>query len=119
MLQLPCVLWPESSGGPPLPRSEMALVAALTLSGFFQGLTSPLFYELAAELIFPVKEGMSAGILVLLLNASAMVVILCNNVLEGGSMNVIITGTVLAVGLLVGLCVREDYRRPQDARPAR
>ena len=49
MLQLPCVLWPESSGGPPLPRSEMALVAALTLSGFFQGLTSPLFYELSAE----------------------------------------------------------------------
>lgn len=29
-----------------------------------QGLTSPLFYELAAELIYPVKEGMSAGILV-------------------------------------------------------
>ena len=39
--------------------------------------------------------------------------------LRGGSMNVIITGTVLAVGLLVGLCVREEYRRPQDARPAR
>jgi hypothetical protein len=27
------------------------------LAGFFQGLTSPLFYELSAELIYPVKEG--------------------------------------------------------------
>ena len=99
---------------PPLPRSETALVTALTLAGVFQGLTSPLFYELSAELIFPVKEGMSAGILVLLLNASAMVVILCNNSLQGGSMNLIMSATVLSVGLLVGLFVREEYRRPQD-----
>ena len=110
----------------------------MTLAGFFQGLTSPLFYELSAELIYPVKEGgkgaetgererargvekkrmgeekrdycaspqfvhpscslplfspptpphtpsgMSAGILVLLLNFSAFVLIFLNSVLSSG-----------------------------------
>ena len=136
LLQLPCVLWPASgsSSSPtpfppngtffsleanfnqsPLPRSEITLIAALTLSGFFQGMTSPLFYELAAELIYPIKEGMSAGILVLLLNSSAMVIILCNNSLQGGSMNLIMTSTVLLVMFIVAIFVKEQYRRPQDA----
>ena len=53
--QLPCVLY--GGGAPPIPRTETTLVVSVTLAGFFQGLTSPLFYELSAELIYPVKEG--------------------------------------------------------------
>ena len=113
-LQLPCAWWGGGEQDGVLPRSEFTLVLALTLAGMFQGATSPLFYELAAELIYPVKEGMSAGILVLLLNVSAAIMIFIQNVLSGGTMNVIITGSTLFVLLLVLVCVRENYGRPQN-----
>ena len=53
-LQLPCALYP---GKPQLlPRSEFSLGGSLLLAGAFQGFTTPLFYELAAELLYPVSK---------------------------------------------------------------
>ena len=109
-IQLPCFLWNDGI----VARSEFTLVLALTLAGFFQGATTPLFYELAAELIYPVKEGMSAGILVLLLNLSAAIVICVQNVLSSGSMNMIATCSVFSVLVLVVFFVREIYTRPKN-----
>ena len=88
---------------------------AVTLAGLFQGLTAPLFYELCAELTYPVTEGMSAGLLVLLLNASSGVLILLNDYLMADSMNVIMAATFAAVLIVVMVGVREEYRRPRDA----
>ena len=96
-------------------HSMATLVAALTLAGFCQGLTTSLFYELAAELLYPVREGMSAGILVLLLNASAGVLIFANSALPAADMNLIETATVGACLATVALLVKEEYKRPQDA----
>ena len=96
-------------------RSEATLVTAVTLAGLFQGLTAPLFYELCAELTYPVTEGMSAGLLVLLLNASSGVLILLNDYLMADSMNVIMAATFAAVLIVVMVGVREEYRRPRDA----
>ena len=53
-LQLPCgFIYGDSN---PLPRSKLTMILSLTLAGFFQGITSPLSYELSAELIYPIKE---------------------------------------------------------------
>merc|ERR1711871_173676 len=47
-LQLPSVIWSAdaSTGGGLLPQSTLMLILSLSLAGFFQGVTSPMFYEL-------------------------------------------------------------------------
>ena len=110
----PCSLLPAGAA-PPLPRSQAGLLLSLVVAGFAQGLTTPLVYELAAELLYPVKEGMSAGILVLLLNASCALLIVGNDLLPPDAMNEIMTATAAACFIAVGLGVREEYRRPVDA----
>ena len=62
----------------------------------------------------PLVAGMSAGILVLLLNAAAGVMIVLNNYLSTGYMNGIMTVTYGCMLLMIALCVREEYGRPQD-----
>ena len=111
LLQLPCFLYTE----PPIHTTEMGLIISITLAGFFQGLTSPLVYELAAELIYPVKEGMSAGIIVMLLNAAAGVTIFMNGQIEPGAMNLIMVMCLVLVALCVG-AVKEQYNRPQNMK---
>jgi len=105
------MIWNSSATDRP---SEFALVLALCISGFFSGSTTPLFYELSAELIYPVKEGVSAGILVMLLNATSCITIFLNNIASGTSMNMIMTGTVFFVLLAVVFFIQEEYRRPQN-----
>lgn len=51
-----------------LPASFISLTMAASLSGSVQSATSPLFYELCAELTYPVPEGTSAGFLAFLWN---------------------------------------------------
>ena len=52
---------------------------------------------------------------VLLLNASAGVMIKLNDYLSPGSMNFIMTATFTSALLLIGAFVKEDYRRPLNA----
>merc|ERR1712151_1337424 len=92
---------------------DWSLAMALTMSGFFQGVTEPLCYELAAELMHPVKESTSAGILVFVLNTVAGFMIGANSLLTAASMNYIINGAVLVVLLSIAIGVDEVYRRPQ------
>ena len=108
-LQLPLL-----SFGRLLPRSTGSLIVAVTLEGFFYGLTSPLFYELGAELVYPVREGTSAGLLVLLLNLTSGLMIFLNNFLPGTVGNLIMTVAFFACLLCIALCVREEYKRPLD-----
>jgi hypothetical protein len=44
-----------------LPSSIGSLAISLALAGLAQSATSPLLYELCAELTYPVPEGTSAG----------------------------------------------------------
>jgi len=112
MFSLPCcgVTQPSSI----LPRNNWSLATALTIAGIFQGVLEPLCYELAAELMYPVKESTSAGFIVLTLNVVAGLMIAANTVLDATHMNYIMTIAILAmfVGILLG--VREEYKRPQD-----
>ena len=111
-LQLPVL----SDGSAPLiahtNATQATLTTASTLEGFFQGITMPLFYELAAELLFPLREGMSASLLVLLWNASAAVLILLNGYIPSADINLVMAATLAVVLLVIGACVKEEYRRP-------
>eukprot|EP00948_MAST-09A_sp_MAST-9A-sp1_P000026 g26.t1 len=111
MFQLPLSDTIHSTGL--MPRSTGTILSAIIASGLFQGATSPLFYELAAEIIYPLKEGASGSLIVLILNISSGIVILSNNVLSSGPINIVMTASVLLVLLVVLLGVTETYKRPR------
>jgi len=92
--------------------TQTLLVVAISLNGVFKDACSPLFYELAAELIYPMKESMSAGIIVFLLNMSAGVMIFLDSYLDGGGMNYGMCGVLFIVILFVSAFVKEAYKRP-------
>ena len=96
-----------------LPESEASLTISLILAGFAQGTCTPLFYELAAEIVYPQSEGMSAGIIVCVLNLSSLVVILLNNYFNPGAMNFVMALTIVAVTIVV-FFVKEEYKRPKS-----
>ena len=85
----------------------------MALNGLFYGITSPLFYELSAELIYPQKEGLSAGTLVFVLNAVTMVVIGVDAILSYRYIN-FIYGIIIGLLLLILFSVKEEYRRPRN-----
>ena len=119
-MQLPIL----SEDTPPLialPNATRAstLTAASTLEGFFQGMTAPLIYELSAELLYPLREGMSAGFLVLLWNASSAVLIFLNGYIPSADINLVMTATVACVMVAIGLFVKEEYRRPCNEAASR
>ena len=70
--------------------------------------------ELAAEIAHPVSEGISCGILVLLLNVSSAVLIKLNDSLQPASMNLIMVATLAAVAIAIAAGVTEVYRRPSN-----
>merc|ERR1712039_325565 len=81
----------------PLPHSDLSLTLVLTLCGIFAGVATPLFYELAAELLYPAKESTSAGILVFIMNAIEGVMIYLNNDFTASGMNCTMVVAVLIV----------------------
>jgi len=81
-----------------LPHPLWILGTAIVLAGLFLGATSPLFYELGAEMTFPVSEGTSAGILTLLLNVGALIFLAVSAYTDPNWMNVIMTGSVCLHG---------------------
>ena len=92
--------------------SEAWLILCITLQGVFKDATSPLFYELSAELLYPQKESVSAGYLVLLLNLSAGVMIALDDVLAGDVMNLVMIAVLGLVIVAIGAGVTETYKRP-------
>jgi len=115
-LSLPCfgVKAPNSI----LPHADWSLVTFLTLVGFFQGAAEPLFYELGAELMYPAKESTSAGVIVLVTNVVAGIMITFNSYLTAAFMNYIVCSFILIVGLSVLFGVHESYKRPQNSPKA-
>merc|ERR1712137_209989 len=96
-----------------MPQSLGSVGAALALAGLTQSATSPLLYELCAELTYPVPEGTSAGVLALLWNIFCLIVIFMSPVIPQGAINGIMAGTSILVLGLVG-SVKEVYKRPSS-----
>ena len=73
-VEAPCSYWHFLS----TPESQMhigSLFAACILYGFFINATVPIFYELAVEGTYPVAEGITTMIIVLLNQSSGLVYI--------------------------------------------
>ena len=78
----------------------------------FLGATTPLFFELGAEVTFPSNEGVSAGLISGMLNFGGLVLLVALGSIPPSWDGALITGTVLVCALLV-VPVREVYLRSQ------
>eukprot|EP00747_Dinoflagellata_sp_TGD_P051095 gnl/TRDRNA2_/TRDRNA2_147151_c2_seq1.p1 gnl/TRDRNA2_/TRDRNA2_147151_c2~~gnl/TRDRNA2_/TRDRNA2_147151_c2_seq1.p1 ORF type:complete len:344 (+),score=32.54 gnl/TRDRNA2_/TRDRNA2_147151_c2_seq1:35-1033(+) len=110
LLSLPCFLYSVS----PLGHTGASLIASLALVGVFHGATTPLFFELGAELTFPSKESMSAGLLVGIFNGATLVMAQLKTDIASDNMIFIQVCVVGAAAVIVLVGVREAYRRPQN-----
>ena len=59
-----------------LPRSSLSLYAGAIVGGFLNQGTIPLFYEMGCEVVFPIPEGLSMGVLTLLNNVACLIFLL-------------------------------------------
>merc|ERR1719473_2241434 len=89
-----------------------SLFAASFLMGLGNGGANPLFYELGAEITYPVPEGTSAGVLVLIWNATSFIVIFLPKGI-GLAMNWIFLGLIVFCMVLVA-SAKEKYLRPAN-----
>lgn len=55
---------------------NVSICVLLIVAALFQGATDPLFYEITAEVTYPLPEGISAGLIVLIYNASTLIMLL-------------------------------------------
>lgn len=94
-------------------RSPFLITCVICCMGLGQGVALPFFFELGAELTFPVPAGTSGGILSFVWNAVAMVMIALPAGL-GVNMNWVYLGLIGSSITLVGY-VRERYSRPSDS----
>jgi fucose permease len=92
--------------------APLIAVVLLFISGVSQGAVSPLIYELAAELLYPVSEGLSGGILVLILNGACFATIFLKDYLDANVMNFAMSCFIFVVTSIVFFGVKETYRRP-------
>merc|ERR1712228_713273 len=102
-----------AQGKSPLPENAATIFAALALAGLAQSATSPLLYELCAELTYPVPEGTSAGVLACLWNLFSLIVIFISPTISPGAISGIMAGTTVLVIAMVA-SVKEVYRRPSS-----
>jgi uncharacterized membrane protein YgcG len=80
------------------------------LAGVFQSACDPLFYELAAEISFPLEEGSSASVIAFLFNAATLVMLFVAPAISLTFFNAIMTATMVVCAL--GVCfTKESYHR--------
>eukprot|EP00048_Salpingoeca_helianthica_P019895 m.246035 g.246035 ORF g.246035 m.246035 type:complete len:468 (-) comp40654_c0_seq1:22-1425(-) len=96
---------------PLLPSAPALMVILLVAAGFFQSACDPLFYEMAAEISYPMPEGTSAGFIALLFNVATLVMLFVAPVIAMNLVNTIMTLTMLLGGLGTWFLVKEAYHR--------
>jgi FLVCR family MFS transporter len=93
--------------------SKLLLSVPATLAGFFLGATTPLFYELGAELTYPLGEGVSASMLTLFINLFSLLLLVISPYIPAKWMNSIMPFTAIGcLGLM--MLVREQYKRADN-----
>ena len=106
-IQLPSSLYPDT---PDLVSgSEVTVIGAAILAGGFLGSTTPLFFELMAELTYPLPGSISTGIMTFLqsISAAGFLVVPPSFIT---SMNVVMTAAV-GITLTLVVFVKEEYLR--------
>lgn len=90
------------------------VLTAVLCTGFTYGLCSPIFYELAAKLIYPVNEGISISVLIFLLNISACTLTALAPVIGPSSLTGVFIAMLIASVLIMGFCVKTSSRQTED-----
>ena len=94
----------------PVPATPSSIMIIGTLAGVFQSACDPLFYELAAEISFPLEEGTSASLIAFLFNAATLIMLFVAPVISLTLFNSIMAATMLVCAL--GVCFsKESYPR--------
>jgi FLVCR family MFS transporter len=94
----------------PIPSSETSIMIIGTMAGVFQSACDPLFYELAAEISFPLEEGTSASLIAFLFNAATLIMLFVAPVISISLFSTIMTATLIVCAL--GVCFsKESYHR--------
>ncbi len=94
----------------PIPSSPASIMIIGTMAGVFQSACDPLFYELAAEISFPLEEGTSASLIAFLFNAATLIMLFVAPAISLTLFNTIMTATMLICAL--GVCFsKESYPR--------
>jgi len=97
---------------PLIPTNYWLLMAAIVLAGLFQGATGPVFYELCAELVYPVPESTSGALITTVVNLGAVVVLSVISYIGMTWANTIQTSSAI-FSLILVLFMREQYRRAE------
>ena len=99
------------------PSSHASVLLLIIFAGFFQSACDPLFYELAAEISYPLPEGTSAGLITLLFNASTLVLLFVAPAVSANVFNVVMCLAMLLGGIGTWVGVRQIYlRRSAEGR---
>jgi FLVCR family MFS transporter len=94
----------------PIPANPASIMVIGTLAGVLQSACDPLFYELAAEISFPLEEGTSASLIAFLFNVATLIMLFVAPVIHLTLFNTIMAATMLVCAL--GVCFsQESYSR--------
>ena len=94
----------------PIPATPSSIMIIGTFAGIFQSACDPLFYELAAEVSYPLEEGTSASLISFLFNAATLIMLFVAPAISLTLFNTIMATTMLVCAL--GVCfTHESYNR--------
>ena len=99
---------------PILSNSIYSITSALFIASWFQGATDPFFFELCAEVTYPLPESISGGIIVLIYNIGSLMVLGIVPFVNVDWMNSAQTVTFIICGLTVLLAVKIEYKRSEE-----
>ena len=74
---------------PIIPSNSASIRANLWIFGLCQGTTDPLFYEIAAEVTYPLPEGITGGLITIIVNAIDVIVYFITPVISIDWINII------------------------------
>jgi len=95
-----------------LPLGAPALVSVLCFASAMLGASTPLFYELGAELTYPANEGISAGVVSMLNNAGGLILLFVMPAIAKSWNSALMFGSVVLCSVLM-VFVKEKYLRGQ------
>ncbi|CAF0831826.1 unnamed protein product [Rotaria sp. Silwood1] len=108
-LSVRTVIWPNK---PILLSNSTSIGILLSITGFFFGATTPLFYESLAEIMHPLPESLTTSILVYFFN----VVTLCFLAVAPNRYKIMNLLVLLMIGIciLMVACARITYKRKDE-----
>ena len=110
---------PDDSGKIVLDFGRLWILLVTGLCGLFNGAAAPIFYELIAEISYPIDEAVSGGVMSMCENLGALVLYqLVARLFPATAMNYAFTfGMTLTIGL--SAMVRQSYGRSYAAVPTK